>query len=45
MSVEYNVDEISHCEGYKNEGMGSNESVVQAYDPGSSDIGSFYSEI
>ena len=37
-SVEYNLDENSDSEGYKNEDMGDNESIVQDSDPHSSDI-------
>ena len=36
--VEYNLDKNSDSEGYKNEDMGDNESVVPDSDPDSSDI-------
>ena len=38
ISVEYNLDENSNSEGYKNEDIGDNESIVPDYDPDSSDI-------
>ena len=37
-SVEYNLDENSDSEGYKNEDKGDNESIVPDSDPDSSDI-------
>ena len=37
-SVEYNLDESSDSEGYKNEDVEDNESVVPDSDPDSSDI-------
>ena len=37
-NVEYNLDEKSDCEGYKNEDIGDNESIVPDSDPDSSDI-------
>ena len=37
-SVEYNLDENSDSEGYKNEHIGGNESIVPDSDPDSSDI-------
>ena len=37
-SVEYNLDENSDCEGYKNEDIGDNESTVPDSDPDTSDI-------
>ena len=37
-SVEYNLDESSDSEGYKNEDIGDKESIVPNSDPNSSDI-------
>ena len=37
-SVEYNLNENSDSEGYKNEDIGDNESIVIDSDPYSSDI-------
>ena len=37
-SLEYNLDENSDSEGYKNEDIGNNESLVPDSDPNSSDI-------
>ena len=37
-SVKYNLDENSDSEGYKNEDIGDNESIVPDSDPNSSDI-------
>ena len=37
-SVEYNLDENSDSEGYKNEDIGDNESIIPDSDPDSSDI-------
>ena len=37
-SEEYNLDENSDSEGYKNEDIGKNESIVPHSDPDSSDI-------
>ena len=37
-SMEYNLEENSDCEGYKNENVGNNESIVPDSDPDSSDI-------
>ena len=37
-SVEYNLDENSNCEGYKNEDIGNNESILLDCDHESSDI-------
>ena len=37
-SAECNLDENSDREGYKNEGIGDNESIVPDSDPDSSDI-------
>ena len=37
-SVEYNLEENSDSEGYNNEDIGGNESVVPDSDPDSSDI-------
>ena len=37
-SVEYNLDENSDSEGYKNGDMGDNEAIVPDFDPDSSDI-------
>ena len=37
-SLEYNLDENSDGEGYKNEDIGVNESIVPDSDPDSSDI-------
>ena len=36
--MEYNLNENSDCEGYKNEDIGDNESVIPDSDPDSSDI-------
>ena len=36
--MEYNLDETSDSEGYKNEDIGDNESIVSDSDPDSSDI-------
>ena len=36
--VEYNLDEKSDCEGYKNGDIGNNESTVLDFDPKSLDI-------
>ena len=38
LSVEYNLDENSDSEGYKNEDTEDNESIVPDSDPNSSDI-------
>ena len=37
-SVEYNLDENSDNECYKNEDIGNNESTVPDFDPDSSDM-------
>ena len=37
-NVEYNLDENSDSKGYKNEGIGDNESIVPDSDPTSLDI-------
>ena len=37
-SAEYNLDKNSDSEGYKNEEIGDNESIVPDCDPNSSDI-------
>ena len=39
ISVEYNLDEHSDSEGYKNEDIGDNESISSDSDPSASDIG------
>ena len=37
-NVEYNLDENPDSEGYKNEDIGDNESIIPDSDPYSSDI-------
>ena len=37
-SVEYNLHENSHSEGYKNEDIADNESIIPDIDPDSSHI-------